>query len=89
MDFQQFLGAKRKKWQHEEEYREKLRNSPRCPILVYDSEGNFIVELPNQHKVAEYISVTNTTGIQQVLRKKPNQNGKIPTHVKGFTFKYV
>jgi len=82
------FGANRKKWQHTEEFKEKLRNAPRCPILAYDKEGNLVGEFPNQQRVADYIGVTNNTGIQQVLRKRPNQNGKIPTHVKGFTFKY-
>lgn len=82
------FGKNRKKWQHTEEFKEKLRNSPRCPILVYDMEGNFIIELPNQKKVAEYIGVTNTTGIQLVLRKKPRQNGKIPTSIKGYKLEY-
>ena len=82
------FGKNRKKWQHTEEFKEKLRNSPRCPILVYDMEGNFIIELPNQKKVAEYIGVTNTTRIQLVLRKKPRQNGKIPTSIKGYKLEY-
>lgn len=82
------FGANRKKWQHTEEFKKKVRNAPRCPILVYDLEGNFIIELPNQQRVADYIGVTNTTGIQKVLRKKPNPNGKIPTSVKGYVFLY-
>lgn len=82
------FGKNRKKWQHTEEWKEKVRNAPRCPILVYDLEDNFIIELPNQQRVADYIGVTNTTGIQQVLRKKPNSNGKIPTSVKGYVFLY-
>jgi len=82
------FGKNRKKWQHTEEFKEKCRNAPRCPILVYDMEGNFIIELPNQKKVAEYIGVTNTSGIQRVLRKKPNQNNKIPTSIKGYRLEY-
>ena len=82
------FGKNRKKWQHTEAFREKLRNAPRCPILVYDMEGNFLIELPNQIKVAQYIGVTNTTSIQLLLRKKPNVNGKIPTSIKGYKLKY-
>jgi hypothetical protein len=82
------FGKNRKKWQHKEEWKEKLRNAPRCPILIYDMEDNFLIELPNQVKVAQYIGVTNTTGIQLVLRKKPNQSGKIPTNIKGYKLKY-
>tara|TARA_R110000772_G_scaffold191903_2_gene302877 strand:+ start:8773 stop:9387 length:615 start_codon:yes stop_codon:yes gene_type:complete len=82
------FGKNRKKWQHTEAFREKLRNAPRCPILVYDMEGNFLIELPNQIKVAQYIGVTNTTSIQLLLRKKPNFNGKIPTSIKGYKLKY-
>tara|TARA_B110000444_G_C18714816_1_gene535485 strand:+ start:276 stop:950 length:675 start_codon:yes stop_codon:yes gene_type:complete len=82
------FGKNRKKWQHTETYREKLRNAPRCPILVYDMEDNFLIELPNQIKVAQYIGVTNTTSIQLLLRKKPNVNGKIPTSIKGYKLKY-
>ena len=82
------FGKNRKKWQHTEEFKEKARNAPRCPILVYDMEGNFIIELPHQKKVAEYIGVTNTSGIQLILRKKPNQTGKIPTSIKGYMLEY-
>jgi len=82
------FGKNRKKWQHTKEFKEKVKNAPRCPILVYDLEDNFIIELPNQQRVADYIGVTNTTGIQQVLRKKSNSNGKIPTSVKGYVFLY-
>ena len=82
------FGKNRKKWQHTLEWREKLKNAPRCPIEIYDLDGNFIVELPNQQRVADYIGVTNTTGIQLVLRKKPQQNGKIPTSIKGYKLKY-
>jgi len=82
------FGKNRKKWQHTEEFKKKVRNAPRCPILVYDMKDNFIIELPNQKRVADYIGVTNTSGIQLVLRKKPNVNGKIPTSIKGYKFKY-
>jgi group I intron endonuclease len=82
------FGKNRKKWQHTEEWKEKLRNAPRCPILIFDMEDNFIIELPNQKKVADYIGSTNTTSIQLMLRKKPNVNGKIPTSIKGYKLKY-
>ena len=81
------FGANRKKWQHTEEYKKKVRNAPRCPILMYDLEGNFIQEFPNQQKAAEFIGV-NKNMIWNVLNGYVNKSGVPITQVRGFTFKY-
>ena len=51
------FGAKRKKWQQDEEWKQKVKNAPRCPILMYDLEDNFIKEFPNQQLAADYLGV--------------------------------
>jgi group I intron endonuclease len=82
------FGKNRKKWQHTEEYKEKVRNSPRCPVLMYDLEGNFIQEFPNQQLAADYLGVKKQA-IWNVLNEYINKkSGNQITHVRGFKFIY-
>jgi hypothetical protein len=81
------FGKNRKKWQHTEEYKEKVRNSPRCPILMYDLKDNFIQEFPNQQLAADYLGVKKQA-IWNFLNGHPNTNGKPLTHVRKHKFKY-
>ena len=82
------FGIKRKKFQHIEEYKQKLKNAPRCPVLMYDSENNFIKEFPNQQIAADYLGVKKQA-IWNVLNGYINKKtGKIITYVKGYRFKY-
>jgi group I intron endonuclease len=82
------FGEKRKKWQHTEEYKEKVRNSPRCPILMYDLEDNFIQEFPNQQLAADYLGVKKNS-IWNFLNNYISSKGKNPaTHLKGYKFIY-
>jgi predicted GIY-YIG superfamily endonuclease len=86
------FGANRKKWQHTEEFKEKLRNAKRKntrPILMYDREGNLVGEFPNNQKAADYIGCQKSA-IWNVLNGYKSANAKTKTtHVKGFTFLYV
>jgi hypothetical protein len=82
------FGKNRKKWQHTEEYKEKVRNSPRCPVLMYDLEDNFIQEFPNQQLAADYLGVKKNS-IWNFLNNYISSKGKNPaTHLKGYKFKY-
>ena len=81
------FGAKRKKWQHTEEYKEKVKNAPRCPILMFDLENNFVKEFPNQQAAADHLGVRKQA-VWNYLNGHCNLNGKPLTHVRGFRFKY-
>lgn len=82
------FGAKRKKWQHTEEFREKVKNSPRCPVLMYDLEDNLIQEFPNQQLAADYLGVKKQA-VWNVLNGYINKkSGNKITHVKGYKFIY-
>ena len=82
------FGEKRKKWQHTEEWKEKVRKSPRCPILMYDSDNNFIQEFPNQQLAADYLGVKKQS-VWNVLNGYINKkSGNKITHVKGYKFIY-
>ena len=83
------FGVNRKKWQHTEEYKEKMRNAKRRPILMYDKEGNLVGEFPNNQKAADYIGCQKSA-IWNVLNEyKSSGAKKTTTHVKGYTFKYL
>lgn len=83
------FGANRKKWQHTEEFKEKVRNSKRRPILMYDKEGNLVGEFSNNVKAAEYIGCQKSA-IWNVLNGYKSSNAlTTTTHVKGYTFKYL
>jgi len=82
------FGANRKKWQHTEEYKEKVRNSPRNPILVYDKDKNFVGEFPNMARVGDYVGCRGTM-VWNALNGYINKaSGNPITHAKGYTFKY-
>ena len=82
------FGAKRKKWQHTEEFKEKVRNSPRCPVLMYDLEDNLIQEFPNQQLAADHLGVKKQA-VWNVLNGYLNKkSGNKITHVRGFKFFY-
>ena len=81
------FGANRKKWQHTDEFKSKIKAAPRCPILMFDLEDNFIKEFPTQQSVAEHLGVKKNA-IWNFLNGHPNPNGKPLTQVKGHKFKY-
>ena len=82
------FGAKRKKWQHTEEFKEKVRNSPRCPVLMYDLEDYLIQEFPNQQLAADHLGVKKQA-VWNVLNGYLNKkSGNKITHVRGFKFFY-
>jgi hypothetical protein len=82
------FGKKRKKWQHTEEWKEKVRKSPRCPILMYDLNDDFIQEFPNQQLAADHLGVKKQA-IWNVLNGYINKkSGNQITQVKGFKFIY-
>lgn len=82
------FGAKRKKWQHTDEFKNKVKEAPRCPILMFDLEDNFIKEWPNQQLAADYLGVKKQA-IWNVLNGYINKkSGNIVTQVKGHKFKY-
>ena len=83
------FGANRKKWQHTEEYKEKVRNAKRRPILMYDREGNLVGEFPNNQKAADYIGCQKSAIWNVLNGYKSPKALTTTTHVKGFTFKYV
>jgi hypothetical protein len=81
------FGDNRKKWQNTEEFKEKVRNAPRCPILMYDIEDNFIQEFPNQQKAADFLGVKKQA-IWNVLNNFINRSGIPITQIRGYKFKY-
>lgn len=81
------FGANRKKWQHTDEFKNKIKAAPRCPILMFDLEDNFIKEFPTQQSAAEHLGVKKNA-IWNFLNGHPNPNGKPLTQVKGHKFKY-
>lgn len=82
------FGEKRKKWQHTEEWKEKVRKSPRCPILMYDLNDNFIQEFPNQQLAADHLGVKKQA-VWNVLNGYVNKkSGNQITQVRGFKFIY-
>jgi len=81
------FGANRKKWQHTEEFKAKLRNRSSKPIIVTSLDGKITKEFGNQIKAAKWIGVSSQI-LQLILRKKPQSNGKIPTSTKGFKISY-
>lgn len=81
------FGANRKKWQHTEEFKAKLRNRSSKPIIVTSLDGKITKEFGNQIQAAKWIGVSPPV-LQLILRKKPRSNGKIPTSTKGFKISY-
>ena len=81
------FGAKRKKWQQNEEWKQKVKNAPRCPVLMFDLENNFIKEFPNQQAAADHLGVRKQA-VWNFLNGHCNPNGKPLTHVRGYKFKY-
>jgi hypothetical protein len=81
------FGDNRKKWQNTEEFKEKVRNAPRCPILMYDIEDNFIQEFPNQQKAADFLGVKKNA-IWNVLNNFINRSGVPITQIRGYKFRY-
>lgn len=81
------FGANRKKWQQDKEWKQKVKNAPRCPILMFDLEDNFIKEWPNQQLAADYLGVRKQA-IWNFLNGHLNPNGKPLTQVRGYKFKY-
>jgi group I intron endonuclease len=82
------FGTNRKKWQQDEEWKQKVKNSPRCPILMSDLEDNFIQEFGNQQLAADYLGVKKQA-VWNVLNEYINKkSGNIITQVKGYKFKY-
>lgn len=81
------FGKNRKKWQHTEEYKAKMRNAARKPIIVTSLDGKITKEFNTQVQAATWIGVSKNI-LQLILRKKPQSNGKIPTTTKGFKISY-
>jgi group I intron endonuclease len=82
------FGANRKKWQQDEEWKQKVKNAPRCPVLMYDLNDNFVKEFPNQQLAADYLDVKKQA-VWNVLNGYINKkSGNIITQVKGHKFKY-
>ena len=81
------FGANRKKWQHTEEYKAKMRNAARKPIIVSSIDGKITKEFNTQIQADKWIGVSSPV-LQLILRKKPRSNGKIPTTTKGFKISY-
>lgn len=81
------FGDNRKKWQHTEEFKDKIKNAPRCPVLMYDLEDNFIQEFPNQQKAADFLGVKKNA-IWNVLNNFINRSGVPITQIKGYKFRY-
>ena len=82
------FGIKRKKWQHTDEYKNKVKNSPRCPILMFDLEDNFVQEFGNQQLAADFLGVKKQM-IWNVLNGFVNKkSGNVITQVRGYKFKY-
>jgi len=83
----QNFGQKRKKWQHTKEFKEKIKKAPRCPVLMFDLDWNFVREFPNQQMAADFLGVKKQA-IWNMLNKHKNPNGKPITQVRGYKFKY-
>lgn len=82
------FGANRKKWQQDEEWKQKVKNAPRCPVLMYDLNDNFVKEFPNQQLAADYLGVKKQA-VWNVLNGYINKkSGNMITQVKGHKFKY-
>jgi group I intron endonuclease len=81
------FGTNRKKWQHTEEFKDKAKLAPRCPILMFNLEGDFIHEFPNQQVAADFIGAKKQA-VWNFLNGHCNPNGKPLTQVKGYKFKY-
>jgi group I intron endonuclease len=81
------FGKKRVKWQSTDEFKEKIKNAPRCPILMYDLDGKYITEFPNQQQAAEFVGVRKEM-IWNVLNNFINRSGTPITQVRGYKFKY-
>lgn len=81
------FGSNRKKWQHTEEFKEKVKNSPRCPVLMFDLEDNFIKEFGTQQQAADFLGVKKQA-IWNFINGHCNPNGKPLTHVRGYKFEY-
>jgi hypothetical protein len=82
------FGIKRKKWQHTDEHKNKVKNSPRCPILMFDLEDNFVQEFGNQQLAADFLGVKKQM-IWNVLNGFMNKKyGNVITQVRGYKFKY-
>ena len=81
------FGANRKKWQHTEEFKAKLRNRSSKPIIVTSLDGKITKEFGTQIKAAKWVGVSPNI-LQLILRKKPQSGGKIPTSTKGFKISY-
>jgi group I intron endonuclease len=80
------FGAKRKKWQHTDEWKEKVKSAPRCPVLML--KDNIIVqEFPNQQSAADHLGVRKQA-IWNMLNGFKNRNGVPIIQVRGYTFKY-
>ena len=82
------FGANRSKDFYTEEWKDKLRNAPRGRILVESIDGKVVKEFNNQVLAAKWIGVSPPV-IQLILRKKPRQNGVIPTSTKGYKVHYI
>ena len=81
------FGDSRKKWQHTEEFKDKIKNAPRCLVLMYDLEDNFIQEFPNQQKAADFLGVKKQA-IWNVLNNFINRSGVPITQIRGYKFRY-
>lgn len=80
------FGAKRKKWQHTDEWKEKVKLAPRCPVLML--KDNVVVqEFPTQQSAADYLGVRKQA-IWNMLNGFKNRNGVPIIQVRGYTFKY-
>ncbi len=83
------FGENRKKWQHTEEYKEKMRNAVRKPIGMYDVKGEFIRTFGTQQKAADWLGVKKQM-IWNVLNGFVNKkSGNIITQCRGYVFKYL
>ena len=83
------FGENRKKWQHSEEWKEKVRNAVRKPIGMYNVEGEFIKTFGTQQKAADWLGVKNSM-IWNVLNGFVNKkSGNIVTQCRGYVFKYL
>ena len=82
------FGANRKKWQHTEEYKEKMRNAVRKPIGMYNVEGEFIRTFGTQQKAADWLGVKKNM-IWNVINGYVNKSGKTITQCRGYVFKYL
>jgi hypothetical protein len=72
---------------HTEEYKAKMRNVARKPIIVTSLDGKITKEFNTQVQAATWVDVSPNI-LQLILRQKPQSNGKIPTTTKGFKISY-